>query len=399
VLSGTPSIVLGIFGLLVLVYYLKPITGGYSLISGSIALTILIVPVIERSIEEAVHTVPHDLEEGSYALGATKWETTRFITIPSALAGIVTGIILGLGRAAEESAVVILTAGYTQFMPEFTFRPNDKLLFNTKIYPFQDLIGSLPYSVYHAYENSNVIPLSNGFAAAFILIMIILFINIIAKMVFWYGSRSLKKSHPVISSLKKTIFNSEKKNKKLGEKRFSFSKEPIKNLNSSTKDGPSDYFQLTRPIHPTWTSALTQPVQPASPVPSIESGENPHVLSSVHHDPGMPWDDNILPDDTRELPFEMDLPSGTITDNLGAEFEAVPFPELFEDKPPANLESGRVRVPGFGGEYEPDALLAEPGDDLLLMEEPPVTAQPKPTANPYENWPLMAKNQWENTDV
>jgi phosphate transport system permease protein len=183
VLSGTPAIVIGIFGLLVLVTYLRPFTGGFSLLSGSIALAILIVPVIERSIENAINAVSFELEEGSYALGATKWQTIRMITLPTAVSGIVTGAILGFGRAAEESAVVILTAGYSQFMPEFAIKPNPKLLFDIKIYPIQDLVGTLPCSVYHAYENSNVIKESNGFAAAVILISIVILVNFCAKII------------------------------------------------------------------------------------------------------------------------------------------------------------------------------------------------------------------------
>lgn len=185
VMSGIPSIVIGIFGLLVLVYYLKPLFGGYSLIAGSIGLAILIMPVIERATEDAIFAVPQSLEEGSYALGATKWQTIRGITLPTALSGIVTGFILAFGRAAEESAVVILTAGYSQFMPEVAVRANEKFLIGYKIYPFNDVIGTLPYAVYHAYENSNVIPISNAFAAAFILICIILLINLSAKIVLW----------------------------------------------------------------------------------------------------------------------------------------------------------------------------------------------------------------------
>jgi phosphate transport system permease protein len=183
VLSGTPSIVLGIFGLLMISMYLGPLTGGFSLISGSIALSILILPVIERAAEDAILRVDNLHEEGSYALGATKWETIKLITLPSAASGILTGIILGFGRAAEESAVVILTAGYSQFMPEFAVKANEKLIGGIKIYPLQDVVGTLPYAVYHAYENSNVVKLSNGFAAAFILICIVLVINISAKVI------------------------------------------------------------------------------------------------------------------------------------------------------------------------------------------------------------------------
>lgn len=185
VLSGTPSIVLGIFGLLFLVIYMRSITGGFSLISGTIALAILILPAIERAAEEAIDTVPRELEEASYALGATKWQTIRDITIPSALSGIVTGVVLGTGRAAEESAVVILTAGYSQFMPELKALPNENLIFGLKLYPFQDLVGALPIAVYHGFEFPNLVSPSEGFAAAFVLIIIVMLINAATRLIVW----------------------------------------------------------------------------------------------------------------------------------------------------------------------------------------------------------------------
>ena len=183
VLSGTPSIVIGVFGFLILVVYLKPFSGGYSLIAGAIGLAILIVPVIERGAEEAIAAIPSDLEEGSYALGATKWQTVRLVTIPAALSGIITGIILGFGRAAEESAIVILTAGYTQFMPEFAIKANQNMFLGIQVFPLQDLVATLPLSVYNAYEHANIVPMANGFAAAFVLVCIVLVINVIARAV------------------------------------------------------------------------------------------------------------------------------------------------------------------------------------------------------------------------
>lgn len=206
VLSGTPSIVLGMFGFLVFVYYMKQVTGGYSLISGSIALAILIMPVIERAAEHAIEAVPTDIEHGSFALGADKWQTIRMITIPASLSGILTGLILGFGRAAEESAVVLLTAGYTQFLPEFAIKNSDKLAFGIKIYPFQDLIGTLPITVYNAYESSRVIPLSHGMAAAFVLLILVLCVNLCAKGVLWYGSRGSHRQSPLFLSLRRVIF-------------------------------------------------------------------------------------------------------------------------------------------------------------------------------------------------
>ncbi|WP_406657569.1 phosphate ABC transporter permease PstA [Methanolobus sp. ZRKC2] len=185
VMSGTPSIVLGIFGLMILVMYMRHITGGFSFISGSIALAILILPVIERASEEAINRVPQDIEDASYALGATKWETIKLVTLPYALAGIMTGIVLSIGRAAEESAVVILTAGYSQFFPEFKFGASEKLIFGIKLYPFQDLVAALPITVYHSFLFPHLVSVSEGFAAAFVLIVIVMIINAVTRLIVW----------------------------------------------------------------------------------------------------------------------------------------------------------------------------------------------------------------------
>ena len=172
VLSGTPSIVLGLFGVIALVVYLKPITGGESLFAGAIALGALVLPVVIRATEDAIIRVPKDLEEGSYALGATKWLTLRDLTIPYALSGIIVAAILSFGRAAEESAIVILTAGYSQYSPEFKIALNPNFLLGIKIYPLNDLVGTIPVLIYSGFENSIVYPASFVFAAAFVLICI-----------------------------------------------------------------------------------------------------------------------------------------------------------------------------------------------------------------------------------
>ncbi len=185
VMSGTPSIVLGIFGLLLLVFYMRHYTGGFSFISGSIALAILVLPVIERAAEEAINRVPNDIEDASYALGATKWETIKLVTLPYALSGIMTGVVLSIGRAAEESAVVILTAGYSQFFPEFKVGSSDKLFLGMKIYPFQDLVAALPITVYHSFEFPHLVSVSEGFAAAFVLIVIVMVINAVTRLIVW----------------------------------------------------------------------------------------------------------------------------------------------------------------------------------------------------------------------
>lgn len=185
VLSGTPSIILGVFGMLFLCVYLKPITGGYSLLACGIALAILIMPVIERASEEAIGSVPDIIEEGSYALGSTKWETIKRITIPWALSGIITGVILSAGRAAEESAIVLLTANYSQYLPEFKAVPDNSMLLGYSIYPLNQPIAVLPISIYNAFDYPSLVPKANMFAAALILILIVMLINLSARVVIW----------------------------------------------------------------------------------------------------------------------------------------------------------------------------------------------------------------------
>lgn len=107
-LSGIPSIVYGLFGYLIFVDLLKM---GYSLLGGGITLSIMILPVIVRSTEESLLSVPQGLREGSYALGAGKVRTIFKVVLPSCAGGIVTAIILAAGRVISESAVLILTVG------------------------------------------------------------------------------------------------------------------------------------------------------------------------------------------------------------------------------------------------------------------------------------------------
>ena len=106
-LNGTPSIVFGMFGMVLFVTYLG---FGYSLIAGWITLAFMILPVIIRTTEEALKAVPMDLREASRAMGATKWGTIRKVVIPAAMGGVVTGSILSIGRAAGETAPIMLTA-------------------------------------------------------------------------------------------------------------------------------------------------------------------------------------------------------------------------------------------------------------------------------------------------
>ncbi len=107
-LAGIPSIVYGLFGYLVFVVALKM---GYSLLGGGITLSLMILPVIVRSVEESLLSVPAGIREGSYALGAGKVRTIFKAVLPSCAGGIVTAIILAVGRVVSESAVLLLTVG------------------------------------------------------------------------------------------------------------------------------------------------------------------------------------------------------------------------------------------------------------------------------------------------
>jgi len=107
-LAGMPSIVVGLFGLQLLVYQLQLKT---SLISGAICLSFLMLPWTIRASEEAIKTVPRDYREASLALGATKWETILRVVVPSAAPGIITGVLLGMGKAIGETTIPWLTTG------------------------------------------------------------------------------------------------------------------------------------------------------------------------------------------------------------------------------------------------------------------------------------------------
>lgn len=110
-LAGVPSIIFGLFGAVFFVQTLKGITGGLSILSGSLTLALMLLPIIIRTTEEALKAVPGSYREGSLALGATKWQTIVRAILPTAGGGILTGILLSLGRAVGETAALWLTLG------------------------------------------------------------------------------------------------------------------------------------------------------------------------------------------------------------------------------------------------------------------------------------------------
>ncbi len=119
-LAGVPSIMFGMFGYIFFVYYMHM---GFSLLAGGLTLSIMALPIIMRVSEEAIKVVPQPYRLGSLAIGATKWQTIRKVVLPTAVPGIVTGIILGMGRAVGETAAVMLTAGTVAMVPSSLFSP------------------------------------------------------------------------------------------------------------------------------------------------------------------------------------------------------------------------------------------------------------------------------------
>ena len=156
-LNGTPSIVFGLFGFAFFVLYLK---FGFSLLAGQITLAFMILPTIIRTTEEALISVPQSLREGSYALGATKWQTIRRVVLPPATPGILTGAILGIGRAAGETAPLLFTAVvFSDFIPTSLLQP----------------VNALPY---HLFILATSIPGSKTNQAGTALVLLLLVIGI-----------------------------------------------------------------------------------------------------------------------------------------------------------------------------------------------------------------------------
>jgi phosphate transport system permease protein len=119
-LAGIPSIVMGLFGL---AFFVQALHLGVSMLSGALALSFLMLPIVMRTTEEAIRAVPRYIRWGSYGLGATKWQTVRRVVLPSAAPRILTGIILSTGRAVGETAVVIFTMGTMINLPIWPWDP------------------------------------------------------------------------------------------------------------------------------------------------------------------------------------------------------------------------------------------------------------------------------------
>ena len=174
-LAGVPSVVYGLFGLALFVVFLK---FGASILSGSLTLGIMILPIIITTSREALESVPQSFREVSLSLGASRWQTIRHIVLPNAIPGVLTGTILGLGRAAGETAPILFTvaAFYLPQLPKSLF----------------DQAMALPY---HLYVISTQVPNVDEkirYGTALVLLILVLFMNLVA-IIIRYKFRKKKK--------------------------------------------------------------------------------------------------------------------------------------------------------------------------------------------------------------
>ena len=165
-LSGIPSVVYGLFGLGLFVLFLK---FGTSIISASLTLSIMTLPVIISTAEEALRAVPQSFRTVSISLGATRWQTIRRIVVPEALPGIITGVILGLERAAGETAPILFT-GAAFFLPRL---PNSVF----------DATMALPYHLFVISTQVPEMPFQIQYGTALVLIAFVLGMNLIATVI------------------------------------------------------------------------------------------------------------------------------------------------------------------------------------------------------------------------
>ncbi len=114
-LSGIPSIIFGLFGMM---FFGQTLGLGYSILTGSLTLILMVLPLITRNTQEALKMVPVSYRQGAIGLGAGKWHTIRTILLPSAMPGVITGVILAIGRIVGESAALLFTAGSAKALPK-----------------------------------------------------------------------------------------------------------------------------------------------------------------------------------------------------------------------------------------------------------------------------------------
>lgn len=174
-LSGIPSVIFGLFGM---VFFGNVLGLGYSLLNGALTLTLMVLPLIVRNTQEALRTVPDSYRSGALGMGATKWYMIRTILLPPAMPGILTGVILAVGRIVGESAALLFTAGSARLLPKLTgfFAENIAKLGHKAM----ETGGTLTIELYLQMQNGEY---ETAFGIGCVLIIIVLLINLLLKLV------------------------------------------------------------------------------------------------------------------------------------------------------------------------------------------------------------------------
>ncbi len=165
-LAGIPSVVYGLFGLGLFVLFLK---FGTSILAASLTLSIMTLPVIISTAEEALRSVPQAFRTVSVGLGATRWQTVWRIVLPQAMPGIITGVILGLERAAGETAPILFT-GAAFFLPRLPVSPMDATM-------------ALPYHIFVISTSVPGMPVQIQYGTVLVLLVFVLGMNLIATLI------------------------------------------------------------------------------------------------------------------------------------------------------------------------------------------------------------------------
>jgi phosphate transport system permease protein len=168
-LAGLPSITFGLFGYVFFGIVLKL---GYSILTGALTLSLMVLPLITRNTQEALKTVPAGYRSGALGIGATKWYMIRTILLPSAIPGIITGIILAIGRIVGESAALLFTAGSGFLLPKLG--QYGEGLFQKIMQPG----GTLTIQMFLSMENAKY---DEAFGIALVLLVIVFGINMLTK--------------------------------------------------------------------------------------------------------------------------------------------------------------------------------------------------------------------------
>lgn len=177
VMTGIPSIVAGLFAYALFVLFFGP--GVRMGIGGSVALSLLMIPVVVRACEEMLRLVPHELREASYALGVPKWRTILKVVLPTAMGGIVTGVMLAVARVAGETAPLLIIAGSTD---------------SVNVDLFGERMMTLPVFTYYSYMQPGVPPelgQERAWGAALVLIVIVMALNLLARAIGrWFAPKT-----------------------------------------------------------------------------------------------------------------------------------------------------------------------------------------------------------------